>query len=129
MRMTAYLLSAAATIAIAAPAFAQDVPTTQPEAQTVPSNTSGTAAASVDAQQQPVAENANPQPINAGDIVITATRRSERLSNVPIAVSAVGQAALQNSGATDIRQMTQLAPSLLISSTGSEANASARIRG
>ena len=48
MRMTAYLLSAAATIAIAAPAFAQDVPTTQPEAQTVPSNTSGTAAASGD---------------------------------------------------------------------------------
>ena len=46
MRMTAYLLSAAATIALAAPAFAQDVPTTQPEAQTVPSNTSGTAAAS-----------------------------------------------------------------------------------
>ncbi len=129
MRMTAYLLSAAATIALAAPAFAQDVPTTQPEAQTVPSNTSGTAAASVDAQQPPVAENATPQPINAGDIVITATRRSERLSNVPIAVSAVGQAALQNSGATDIRQMTQLAPSLLISSTGSEANASARIRG
>ena len=122
MRMTAYLLSAAATIALTVPAFAQDVPTTQPEAQTVPSNTSGTAAASVDAQQPPVAANAVPQatdtqPVNAGDIVITATRRSERLSNVPIAVSAVGQAALQNSGATDIRQMTQLAPSLLISST------------
>ncbi len=129
MRMTAYLLSAAATVALAAPAYAQDVPTTQPEAQTVPSNASGTAAGSVDAQQPPVAVNDTPQPVNAGDIVITATRRSERLSNVPIAVSAVGQAALQNSGATDIRQMTQLAPSLLISSTGSEANASARIRG
>ncbi|MBB6503079.1 outer membrane receptor protein involved in Fe transport [Sphingomonas endophytica] len=66
---------------------------------------------------------------NTADIVVTATRRSERLSNVPIAVSAFGQAALQNSGATDIRQMTQIAPSLLVSSTGSEANASARIRG
>ncbi|KTT76271.1 TonB-dependent receptor [Sphingomonas endophytica] len=66
---------------------------------------------------------------NTADIVVTATRRSERLSNVPIAVSAFGQAALQNSGATDIRQMTQIAPSLMVSSTGSEANATARIRG
>ena len=36
---------------------------------------------------------------------------------------------MQNSGATDIRQLNQLAPSLLVSSTGSEANGSARIRG
>ncbi|WP_026046949.1 TonB-dependent receptor [Sphingomonas sp. PAMC 26621] len=66
---------------------------------------------------------------NTADIVVTATRRSERLSSVPIAVSAFGAAALRNSGATDIRQMTQIAPSLLVSSTGSEANATARIRG
>ena len=36
---------------------------------------------------------------------------------------------MQNSGATDIRQLNQLAPSLLVSSTGTEANGSARIRG
>ena len=120
LRSSVYLLSAA-TIALAAPAFAQDAPTSQAEAQ---STTSGTAAASTDQGQPPVVEQNN-----AGDIIITATRRSERLSNVPIAVSAVGQEALQNSGATDIRQMTQLTPSLLVSSTGSEANASARIRG
>src|SRR5260221_5400847 len=36
---------------------------------------------------------------------------------------------MKNSGATDIRQLNQLAPSLLVSSTGSEANGSARIRG
>ena len=34
-----------------------------------------------------------------------------------------------NSGATDIRQMAQLSPSLIVSSTGSEANAAARLRG
>ncbi len=66
---------------------------------------------------------------NTADIVVTATRRSQRLSNVPIAVSAYSSAALQNSGATDIRQMAQLAPSLIVSSTGSEANATARLRG
>ncbi len=35
---------------------------------------------------------------------------------MPIAVSAYSTAALQNSGATDIRQMAQLAPSLIVSS-------------
>ncbi len=102
-------LSAAMIALVAAPAVAQ--------------NLRGSAA---DAKTGDAAQEASP---NTADIVVTATRRSERLSNVPIAVSAFGQAALQNSGATDIRQMTQIAPSLLVSSTGSEANASARIRG
>jgi iron complex outermembrane receptor protein len=66
---------------------------------------------------------------NTSDIVVTATRRAQRLSNVPIAVSAYGASALRHSGATDIRQMAQLAPSLSVSSTGSEANATARLRG
>jgi outer membrane receptor protein involved in Fe transport len=66
---------------------------------------------------------------NDGDIIVTATRRASPLSDVPIAVSAVTAQALQNSGANDIRQLNQLAPSLLVSSTGSEANGSARIRG
>ena len=48
---------------------------------------------------------------------------------MPIAVSAINAETMQNSGATDIRQLNQLAPSLLVSSTGSEANGSARIRG
>lgn len=64
-----------------------------------------------------------------GEIIVTATRRASPLSNVPIAVSAVTAQSLQNSGANDIRQLNQLAPSLLVSSTGSEANGTARIRG
>ena len=70
--------------------------------------------------------------IDNGDsptIIVTATRRASPLSDVPIAVSAVTAQAMQNSGATDIRALNQLAPSLLLSSTGTEANASARIRG
>ncbi|HYI43266.1 MAG TPA: TonB-dependent receptor, partial [Sphingomicrobium sp.] len=65
-----------------------------------------------------------------GDIIITANRRNEALSDVPIAVSAVTSESLENSGASDIRQLTQLSPSLLVSSTQSEAGAGvARIRG
>jgi iron complex outermembrane receptor protein len=71
---------------------------------------------------------------NAGEgddnnIVVTATGRRQVLQDVPLAVTAVGGEALQNSGATDIRQLNQLAPSLLVSSTGTESNGSARIRG
>jgi iron complex outermembrane receptor protein len=67
--------------------------------------------------------------VAAGDIIVTATRRASPLADVPIAVSAVTAQSLQNSGANDIRQLNQLAPSLLVSSTGTEANGSARIRG
>ncbi len=62
-------------------------------------------------------------------IVVTAQGRSQLLSDVPVAISAVNAETLQNSGANDIRQLNQVAPSLLVSSTGSEANGSARIRG
>ncbi|UYY77751.1 TonB-dependent receptor [Sphingomonas sp. R1] len=107
MSKCAFLVSAGVIALLSTPALAQDL-------RGSAANTPATA------------ENESP---NTADIVVTATRRSERLSSVPIAVSAFGQAALQNSGATDIRQMTQIAPSLLVSSTGSEANAAARVRG
>ena len=63
------------------------------------------------------------------EIVVTAQGRSQLLSDVPVAISAVNAETLQNSGANDIRQLNQVAPSLLVSSTGTEANGSARIRG
>jgi iron complex outermembrane recepter protein len=65
-----------------------------------------------------------------GAIIVTATRRSELLSDVPLAVSAVTAETLSKSGASDIRQLNQLSPSLLVSSTSSEAaGGGARIRG
>ncbi len=102
MRKTTLLISAA-LCSLAVPAFAQD--------QSPP----------------PQADDAATE--ESGEIIVTATRRNEALSDVPLAVSAVTSESLQNSGANDIRQLNQLAPSLLVSSTGSEANGSARIRG
>ncbi|MGL4314573.1 MAG: TonB-dependent receptor, partial [Sphingomonas sp.] len=63
------------------------------------------------------------------EIVVTAQGRAQVLADVPIAVSVVNEASLQRSGANDIRQLNQVAPSLLVSSTGNEANGSARLRG
>jgi iron complex outermembrane recepter protein len=77
------------------------------------------------AQDAPQAEGASQD----DEIVVTAQGRTQLLSDVPVAISAVNAETLQNSGANDIRQLNQVAPSLLVSSTGSEANGSARIRG
>ena len=62
-------------------------------------------------------------------IIVTAQGRAQVLADVPVAVSAVSGETLQNSGTSDIRELNQVAPSLLVSSTGNEANGSARIRG
>ena len=100
--LSAALLFSASLTALAAPAMAQD-------------------AAPQDATEETADDN--------GDIVVVAQGRAQLLSDVPVAVSAVSAETLQNSGANDIRQLNQVAPSLLVSSTGSEANGSARIRG
>ena len=96
--MVACALSAL-SIGIATPAFAQ---------QTAPSTATPAPTAAADEKRD-------------DDIVVTAQGRSQLLGNVPAAVSAVTAQSLANSGANDIRQLTQLAPSLLVSSTGSEA--------
>jgi len=88
------------------------------------------AATPVFAQEAPAPQVASDDGQANGDIIVTATRRSEALSDVPLAVSAVTAQSLQNSGANDIRALNQLSPSLLVSSTSSEAAAGgARIRG
>jgi iron complex outermembrane recepter protein len=124
MSKSAWLLSAG-LFAVATPAFAQtansQTDTDKRAAKPTPGATEG-AAVQDQARQQ--------QPVDTADIVITATRRNQALSDVPMAVSAVTAQNLQYTGATDIRQLNQIAPSLLVSSTSSEAGAAvARIRG
>jgi len=87
------------------------------------------AAVSAPAFAQDTADTATADDSGNSEIVVTAQGRAQRLADVPVAISAVNAEALQNSGANDIRQLNQVAPSLLVSSTGSEANGSARIRG
>src|SRR3569833_2093726 len=118
MSKSVWLLSAGILGLAAAPAYAQD--NTTPTGQTSPTQQAGQVGGN---QPSPTDDE------DASAIVITAQQRPQVLQDVPIAVSAVSAQSLQNSGATDIRQLNQLAPSLLVSSTGTEASGSARIRG
>jgi outer membrane receptor protein involved in Fe transport len=115
----AFWLLSAGMIALAAPAHAQE--------NADQADATGGQSQEGEDQQQVAGEESQQ---DNGDIIVTATRRNQALSDVPIAVSAVTGAQLQSSGATDIRQLNQLSPSLLVSSTSSEAGAGvARIRG
>ncbi len=63
------------------------------------------------------------------EIIVTATRREQRLIEAPVAVTAVGGEQLENSGVTDIRELTSLAPSVQFQTPGGGADSSIRIRG
>ena len=126
IRKSVWLLSAGLFV-LAAPAFGQstsqsNTDTDKGTAQPTDGATAEAAAVDDQAREQ--------QPVDTSDIVVTATRRNEALSDVPMAVSAVTAQTLEYTGATDIRQLNQVSPSLLVSSTSSEGGAAvARIRG
>jgi outer membrane receptor protein involved in Fe transport len=81
------------------------------------------------AQAQTATTTAAADEVDPNIITVTATRRTQALSDVPVAVTAIGMEQLRNSGGNDIRQLNQLAPSLLVSSATNESNGAARIRG
>jgi outer membrane receptor protein involved in Fe transport len=121
MRNSSWLLSAA-FFTFAVPAQAQQTDTDGSAAQATDGATSEAAAVDNAAAEQ--------QPMDNSEIIVTATRRNEALSDIPLAVSAVTADTLENSGASDIRQVAQVSPSLLVSSSSTEAGgATARIRG
>lgn len=88
------LLAGAGMMAIASTAHAQEQPTGTGQA--------ATAAPATDADA------------NAGDIVVTAQRRSESIQRVPVSLTAVTADTLRSQQINDITQLTKAAPSLQI---------------
>jgi iron complex outermembrane recepter protein len=108
-------LAAASSLALTSAAFAQDTtgsPGTTTPAQTEQATTDPTASPT-----QPAAA----EDLGGNDIVVTATRRSETVQNVPIAVTAVPAELLRDAGVQDVRDLEQLAPSLQTSTGQSSA--------
>ena len=105
--MKALYLSGAAVFAlIASPAIAQVAPATAP----------------VDAV--PAAEEAAP-----GEIIVTAQKRSERLQDVPVAVSVVSGDALAAQGKVSLEGAQYLVPALNFLKSGTTLNQSLFLRG
>ena len=88
---TLMLTTAAAALCVGQSAFAQSVAQASDEA-------TGEQAAEPEGQG------------SLGEIVVTATRREQRLQEVPVAVTAVTAESLGRSGAADLRNLTQVVP-------------------
>ena len=129
MRKSVWLFTAAMFV-VPAPLYAQQADPGQPTRPTGPSGEAQVNPPNTAEQGAVKTTDVGQQPVDSGDIIVTATRRNQALSDVPLAVSAVTAENLEMSGAHDIRQLNQLSPSLLVSSTTSEGGAAvARIRG
>ena len=63
------------------------------------------------------------------EIVVTAQKKPEPLSRTPLSVAVVTGDAMQKTYAHDLKDLQDLTPSLLITSTANEAQTTARLRG
>ena len=77
------------------------------------------------AKQAPAEETAQ----DDADIVVTAQKRSERLQDVPLAVTAVSAETLATRNITDTTNLTRVSPTLTYTQSTNQQNSSFRIRG
>jgi iron complex outermembrane receptor protein len=109
MRKSTLLLGTMLSFGLASPAMAQETSdANQPANATTPET----------------AEEAAP-----GEIIVTAQRRSERLQDVPVAVSVVSGASLATASRPSIETATQLVPSLNVQKSGTTLNQTIFLRG
>ena len=66
---------------------------------------------------------------SADEIIVTATKRSERLIDVPVAVTALSGDALANNQISSVNTLQQLVPSLTFTQSTNDLNNNVRIRG
>lgn len=95
---------AALCASTASAALAQDQASPPPSAAITPT---------AEASQQPATTAAAPagaQETGIEDIVVTATRREERLQQVPVTVTAITAATTRGAGIIDLRNLTQVVP-------------------
>ncbi|PZQ57288.1 MAG: TonB-dependent receptor [Phenylobacterium zucineum] len=63
------------------------------------------------------------------ELVVTAQKREQSLQDVPIVVTTLSQQILEDAGVRDVKDLMQVTPGLVVSSTFSESATVARIRG
>ncbi|WP_349811528.1 TonB-dependent receptor [Xanthomonas dyei] len=72
---------------------------------------------------------ADETPTTLSALKVTAQKREESLQNVPVVVSVLPEQLLQDSGVHDIKELQVLVPGLIVTSSQSAAQTTARIRG
>src|SRR6185369_4323416 len=73
--------------------------------------------------------NGNVADSSNGDIVVTARRRAEDISKVPVSVTAFGSAQIESKHIQNLTDLTKLTPGLNITGGGSRTNVFVTIRG
>ncbi len=81
---------------------------------------------SVLAQNAPAAPAAKPR---IEEIVVTAQKRSEKLSRVPISITALGKAQMDKQGVRDVKDIARLVPGLQLQTTNELGDTNISIRG
>lgn len=79
--------------------------------------------------QQAAAPAGEEEPTTLATMTVTAQKREEAMQDVPIAVTAISEQLLQDTGVRDIKDLQVLVPGMTVTSTQSEAITTARIRG
>ncbi len=80
------------------------------------------------AASAPTADPSNATPTE-GEIIVTARRRDERLIDAPVAITALGGAALDNYAVTEFSDMASLVPTMVAGKAASGSSASIFLRG
>ena len=113
--------AALAVASVAASASAQTNPDTPPAAPVSPQATTPAS--------QPPAAAATPNATGVGDIIVTAQRREESLSKVPLSISAFNSSTLQTRVVTREQDLQSLAPGLVVKSGQNQNQVSFTLRG
>ncbi len=81
------------------------------------------------APTDPSPQTARAQESGLADIVVTATRRTERLQDVPVSVTAVTKDVIERQNVRDINDLTKIVPGLTITYGSQPGNFSINMRG
>ncbi len=87
------------------------------------------AEAQAQARAQAPATTAEPDDATSGEIVVTASKRGEKLRNVPSAITVLGGDELDNLGVQTVRDYATLTPGLVVEDTGAPGYGKVSIRG
>lgn len=104
MKLKAALLLAAMPLFVA-PAYAQNATSTPPAGSAPEASATPSTIASAEAEQNATA---------AGDIIVTAQRRSESLQRVPVSLTALSAETLTSRNLNDLTQISRAAPTLQV---------------